>query len=371
MNYPLSANSSAAVGCDAPPDYGRLLYAGQFVLGPSFAAHFAAWQKIDIDGTLKLTAHPDLACTRATDGQRSLTLVGHILDPLTPAASNDDILRQLLQRYTGRSALIKATSGYGGRWLLIATHGEEKFLFNDALGLRQVFYTNPADTGALWAMSQPGIGAEVLALTPDEAATAFVESSVFRANPEYRWPGEASPFKGLKHLLPNHWLDLTTGTSHRYWPMEPLARVAPEAAMEKLSALLPGIIRAAAQRFDLALSITAGIDSRLVLAAARDMKDKLSFVTVQQRMASADHPDLTVPGRLLERLGLPHEIIHAPVSMTPEFSQTFKRSVLYAHEHYGPDAEAILRRFSRTKAALTGSGAEVMRCVSESTLQQQ
>ncbi len=367
MINPLSANSSAAVGCGALPDYGRLLFAGQFVLGPSFAGHFAGWQKIDIDGALKLTIHPDLACTRVTDGQRSLTLVGHILDPLAPAASNDDILRHLLHRFTGRSALIKATSGYGGRWIIIATSGQEKFLFNDALGLRQVFYTNPVDTGRLWAMSQPGIGAEVLSLVPDEAATAYIDSPAFRSHPEYRWPGEASPFQGLKHLLPNHWLDLTTGTSHRYWPREPLACVEPEVAIERLSVLLPGIIRAAAQRFDLVLSITAGLDSRLVLAAARGMKDKLPFVTVQQGKVSDNHADLTVPGKLLEWLGLPHEVICTQKSMTPEFSQTFKRSVYLAHDHYGPDAEAILRRFSRTRAALTGSGAEVMRCAFQGT----
>lgn len=48
--------------------------------------------------------------------------------------------------------------------------------------------------------------------------------------------------------------------------------------------------------------------------------------------------------------------------MTPDFSRGFKRSVYYAHDHYGPDAEAILQHFSRTKATLTGSGGEVGRC---------
>ena len=338
------------------------LHHGQFLLGPLYADRFEGWQRIPIDNRTKLTVHPDLTTTQVSDKKKSLTLIGCILDPDDPAASNADILRQLLYRYTGRSALIEATSGYGGRWLLIATHGQEKFLFNDALGLRQVFYTNPADTGSLWAMSQPGIGAEVLGLQLDPQAVAFMESYAFRSHPEYRWPGEVSPFKGLKHLLPNHWLDLDTGTSHRYWPMEPLARIGPEAAIERLSMLLPGMIRAAAQRFDLALSITAGLDSRLVLAAARDIEDALSFVTVQQGGMSHDHADLTIPGGLLERLGLPHEVICAAESMTPGFSQAFKRSVLNAHDHYGPDAEAILQRFSRTKAVLTGSGGEVGRC---------
>jgi hypothetical protein len=366
---PLS-NEPDSAGPNEPGEKSWRLHGGQFLLGPSFAAgHFAGWQKIDIGAALKLTAHPDLACARATDdGERTLTLVGHMLDPLAPAATNDDILQQLLHRFTGRLDLIKATSGYGGRWLLIATNGPEKFLFHDALGLRQVFYTNPADTGSLWAMSQPGIDAELLSLQPDAAATAFMNSPAFRADPEYRWPGEASPFRGLKHLLSNHWLDLATGTSHRYWPGAPLARVQPEAAIERLSVLLPGIVRAAAQRFELALGVTAGLDSRLVLAAARGVKDRLCCVTVRQGGMAPDHADLTIPGRLLNRLGLPHEVIQAQQHMTPEFSEAFKRSVYLAHDHYGPDAEAILRRFARTKAVLTGSGSEVGRCSFRKTL---
>jgi hypothetical protein len=347
---------------DDPGDRLRRLYYGQFLLGPLYADLFEGWQRIAIDNRTKLTAHPDLTTAQASDKEKSLTLIGCLLDPDDPATSNVDILKRLLSGFSSIGKLVKSTGRLGGRWIIIATNGEKKVLFNDALGLRQVFYTNPADTGGLWAMSQPGIGAEMLGLPLEQEAAAYMNSHPFRSNPEYRWPGEASPFKGLKHLLPNHWLDLDTGTSHRYWPVEPLAHVEPEVAIERLSVLLPGMIRAAAQRFDLALAITAGLDSRLVLAAARDVKDRLSCVTVRQGGMAPDHADLTIPGRLLHRLGLPHEAICAAENMTPDFSQAFKRSVYLAHDHYGPDAEAILRRFSRTKAVLTGSGVEVGRC---------
>lgn len=337
-------------------------YPAQFVLGPDFAERLSGWRFQVVNGALGLSRHPDLACTRVTEGTQELTLVGHMLDPQTPAATNEEILGQLLRRFSSRTALIEATSGYGGRWLLVASHGREKFLFNDALGLRQVFYTDPRETGVLWAMSQPGIAADMLGLPVDPQAVAFMGSHAFRSHPEYRWPGVATPFHGLRHLLPNHWLDLETGTSQRYWPAVPLPRLTPEFAIERLAVLLPGMIRAAAARFDLALSLTAGLDSRLLLAAARELTNQLTFVTVRQGNMSDDHPDITVAGRLLERLGLPHEVISAPASMTPEFSLVFKRAVYRAHDLYGPDAEAILQRFSRTKAALTGSGAEVGRC---------
>jgi hypothetical protein len=337
-------------------------YFNQFILGTAFAEQLLGWQQIAVAGGLKLTVHPDLASTQVTNGGRELTLIGHILDPLAPDATNADIVRVLLQHFTSRESLIAATDHCGGRWLLVAVNADESFLFHDALGLRQAFHTDPAETGALWVMSQAGLASEMVSLTPDEQALDYMDTQTFRRTSESRFPATASTFKGLKHLLPNHWLDLSTGRSHRYWPSAPLEVLTPEAAIDRLCTLLSGQIRAAAARFDLALSLTAGFDSRLVLATARKMADRLCIMTLRQGKMPDRFPDLEIPARLLKRLGLPHEVVRATSTMTAEFSLQYKRNVYLAHDHYGHDAEAILRHFGRTKVALTGSGAEVGRC---------
>jgi hypothetical protein len=344
-----------------PYSVDHLRYPSQFALGPDVVERLSG-SHFSVGGSLKLTLHPDLAYTRVAEGFRELTLIGHMLDPRAPASGNEEILWRLIRHYSDRSALIEATAGLGGRWVLIAANGEERFLFNDTLGLRQVFYVDPSETGAVWAVSQPGLVAEILALPVDPEAEQFMESYAFRSNPEYRWPGEATAFRVVRHLLPNHWLDLNSGVAKRFWPAEPLALLQPDAAIKRLEILLPGMIQAAARRFDLALSLTAGIDSRLLLAAARNVRDRVSFVSVRQSKMSDHHPDVTVPARLLQRLGLPHQIVSSAATTTPDFSSRFKHAVYLAHEHYGPDAEAILRSFSRSKVALTGSGAEVGRC---------
>ena len=341
------------------PASGR--YVSQFILGPGFAERLAGWQRVPVLGPFKLTAHPDLPCTQAADAGRELTLLGNILDPLTPETTNDDVLRGLLGQFKSREALIAATGRFGGRWLLIAASPDESFLFHDALGLRQAFHTDPSQTGMLWVMSQPGLASEVLALTPDEQALNYLDTQTFRRTSEYRFPAAASPFKGLRHLLPNHWLDLRTGRSRRYWPAAPLEALTLDAAIDRLGVLLSGQVRAAAMRYDLALSLTAGFDSRLVLAAARAVADRLCIMTLRQGRMPDRHADIEIPARLLRRLGLSHEVVRATSTMTPEFSLRFKRNVYLAHDHYGHDAEAILKRFDRTKAALTGSAAEIGR----------
>jgi len=126
---------------------------------------------------------------------------------------------------------------------------------------------------------------------------------------------------------------------------------------------MQNLVIAAADRFDdLVLGITAGLDSRLVFAAAKNLSNKIGYVTVRQGNMPDSHPDLGVPAALLGKLNLPHNIVHARPSMSPGFSELFKENIFLAHDHYGPDAEAILNSYNRRKAVITGSGAEVGRC---------
>lgn len=337
-------------------------YISQFLLGPVSTTCPDGWKRAKIDAELELCTHPELNVTQTTSNDHSLTLIGFILDPDSPHATDADIVTRLLEASADLEALITSTSRLGGRWILIATYGEESYLFHDALGLRQVFYTDPGLTEDIWAMSQPKIGADLLNLSIDEAAQSFIDSYEFRQRAEYRWPGESSPYKEIKHLQPNHYLNLNRGSSHRYWPNRHLKKIDLNEAKEELSSLLKGLIEAAALRFDLALAVTAGMDSRLALAASKDVREKITPFTVRQWMKPDDDADITVPAKLLNQLGLKHDIIKALVTTSPAFSKAFKNNVFMSHDHYGSDAEAILKHFSRKKVAVTGSGAEVGRC---------
>lgn len=338
------------------------LFRGQFILGPSYVDKFPGWSRYSLARDLRLTVHPDLPVTRAVSGSRTLTLIGYILDPAEPQARDRDILAPLLPMCASVYQLIERCAAFGGRWAMIAQCDDGHYLFNDALGLRQVFHTRAGDGNDVWACSQPGIAIDALALPFDEHALQFLDSHAFRLHAEYRWPAIGTVLRGLYHLLPNHLMDLRSGAVTRYWPAPVLRTVSVDEAVERVGATLSGMMRAAAARFDLALAITAGIDSRVVLAAARPIRNQLRYMTVRQAKMADDNPDLVVPHRLLARLGLTHEVIRARASMTPEFSWLFKRNVFLAHDHYGADAEAILAWHGGRCVVVTGSGAEVGRC---------
>ena len=337
-------------------------YCAQFMLGPFFMQERCGWHQLPLSHSLKLTLSPELSSSSVKEGSRSLTVIGSILDPHHPAASDAEILKDLMCRFSSIETLTESTAKFGGRWVMIAIFNEHAWLFHDALGLRQVFYTDKGSTGAVWSMSQPSIAGELLRFDCDPAALGFMDSYEVRSNKEYRWPAQATIYREVKHLLPNHYLDLVSGETRRYWPTQKVQALGLDEAVDTLATLLSGLVEAASRRFDLALGLTAGLDSRMVLAACRPIKEKISCITVRQASMSEDHHDLVVPPKLLASLGLSHQIIPAPASMSANFSRRFKHNTGFAHDHYGPDVEAILNYFRRTKVALTGSGAEVGRC---------
>ena len=54
-----------------------------------------------------------------------------------------------------------------------------------------------------------------------------------------------------------------------------------------------------------------------------------------------DHPDLTVPARLLPTLGLNHHIIRCPDAMDPAFERLYMRNAPVAHYAYGVIAQGM------------------------------
>jgi len=341
---------------------GEATHASQFSLGPSVSETFKTWQPIKVDAATEAVAHPTLNTTQVVDGEKSLTLLGCMLDPLEPQADDSTILRRLLAKISDPADVLEATKRLGGRWILILRNNDQKFLFIDALGMRQVFYTDPAHTQSVWAFSHPKLAERTLGLTMDDTAQRYMDSYVWRSDPEYRWPVASTPYREVRRLLPNHYLDLNTGACHRYWPDRPLGRRRLEDAIEEISVLMRGLLKAAAHRFDLAIAVTAGIDSRLVWAACKEIRQNVSFITLRKARDPDNYADFDIPARLASNLGLDHTVIKASGMASAEFSGAFKENVFLAHDHYAADAEAILKQFSRAKVVITGSGGETARC---------
>jgi hypothetical protein len=347
-------------------DSNKLLFRRQFILGPRFVDRFESWKRVKVRDTHCLTVHPDLPICNTEYGNKSLTLLGYILDPNNPEYLDLDILKRLLHQLCISDSLddlFNYTAPFGGRWILIVDSGLQMSLFNDAAGYRQVFYATLPGCQDVWCASQPGILADILGLKPAKEAVEYLNLVKASGRKEYFFPGDSSLYKEIKHLLPNHYLDLMNGSSHRYWPNCDLAPLSLEECVERSSIILTGLMKSASNRFDLALSMTAGGDTRLVLAAAREIRDKVSCYTLVYWDLNEKSPDIAIPLKLLSRLGISHTIIKCPARMDDEFRKLYEKNVDGAHSVYGGIVQGLYNEYPVNKLFVKGTAIGVTKCL--------
>jgi hypothetical protein len=292
-------------------------------------------------------------------------LVGFLLDPYNPSANDVDIVNELILDFSDFDRFVTLTKRFGGRWIIVARNSSGIKLFTDPAGLRQVFYTDIRKTRDLWCASQPGMIADILNLHMSKEGIDYINTYEFRKNNEFRWPGFATPYEEVTHLLPNHFLDLNNGSCKRYWPKQSPENSSLTSSIDQCSSLLQGILKSASHRFELALAITAGLDSRVVLAASKDLNNVFSYMTVRQIGMAENHADIEIPSRLLSKIGLSHDVVRSSLIIDDEFIDIFRNNTALAHPIYAFDAYAILKFYAgkslKKFVVVTGSASEIAR----------
>jgi hypothetical protein len=347
--------------CHAIDD--RLLYRRQFVIGPRSVSCIPRATSIKVGRSCVLTAHPDLHTKQVTEANRSLTLLGFILDPQCPDADDHAILKRLLPALSSPefpNNFLERLFYCGGRWVLIADNGEQTIVVNDTLGQRQVYYMRSSD-GEVWCGAQPGILAALFDLEPSQEALNFVDAQKKVGQEEYWFPHDKCVYEEIKMLVPNHYLDLATMRPRRFWPAASLPKLSLRSAVKSSAKLLKALMHSAANRYPLEVLTTCGWDSRVVLAASKQLNSNISFFTFDLGKEKTVECDITSPARLLPKLGKNHRVTNVPPRMNPEFEKLYFQNVSMAHECWGPVAEAMLKDLRSSDVRVTGSGSETVR----------
>lgn len=326
----------------------------QFVLGPRPVAAPPGWVVEEVVGGLSLTRHPDLNVVGSCDSGAAITLIGYLLDPDAPRASDSDILARLSATVAADGDLFEALATLGGRYLLIVEKDGVK-LVGDANGSLQVFHASTK--GETWCAAQADLLAAELGFTPDPEAAAYIERAV-RELGEYAWPHDTSLYQEVRRLLPNHLLDLRTGLVHRYWPTAPLPRRSVADAKGDIARRLAGMVAAGANRFDLSMGVSAGLDSRLMLAASRSVKDRMVYYTGQNEERGPRHPDVRIPRKMLGALGVEHHLIPAVSEVAGEFAEVYRSSVPFANQRRLSGLQAEYQRYALGRVAVLGNVSE-------------
>ncbi|HZG17385.1 MAG TPA: hypothetical protein VE710_20590 [Candidatus Bathyarchaeia archaeon] len=337
-----------------------LLFRRQYVIGSSFIPKLPGWKHLVINNQFHVTAHPELETAQVQKDEKQLTLLGYMFDPQNPYHSNEEILQDIMGCISDFEDVILQVDRMGGRFVLIYNDVFQVKILHDPCGLRQVFYT--VGEREVWCGAQP----EILQYSMEKRFAYDDEALEFIKSPQYEktervWPGDGTIYKNVKHLMPNHYLDAVTGETVRFWPRKRLEPVDIQEAVRTAKEVLQNSIKAAEHRYSLMLSVSAGWDSRTLLAASKDVRHKIFYYVSKYGQLSADCPDIRVPRRLLDRLGLDFHVLDCNEEMDEEFAKVLENNVTMARSL--PKTRIIYRHFksSQGKLNICGNASEIAR----------
>ena len=303
----------------------NLLYRRQYFIGPKFVDRFKSWNRIKVGESVYITAHPDLTITTAKKGDTEIALLGFMFDPYNIKANNENILNTIINSSDSFEDAIKITDQYSGRWILIYTRENEKKLFHDPAGLRQIFYNEHKST--VWCGAQPHILANIL--NKDRKTNSdlidFINSKQYDLY-EHNWVGNETLYNDICHLFPNHYLDLNGSGYTRYWPNQYITESPLKEVVDTSNEILTGLLKAANYRHSLSQAVTSGWDTRLLLAASKDIRKDVYYYVQQLENLKNNHADLRIPKILLSQLGLEFRIIDCN-DYTDEFDDLYQKSI--------------------------------------------
>ncbi|MEN8251761.1 MAG: hypothetical protein ABFS32_22770, partial [Bacteroidota bacterium] len=252
----------------------KLKFRNQYILAPHSIDCPFLYNSLSLFGSSVLYTHVDLKVARYSDSGLRLILLGDMFDYQFPNKDNKEILQDIAD--DDFDQFLKQIHRYAGRFVIIYQNGDVLRLLHDATAARKVYYGNWQEK--LWIASQPHLLAGVLGIekSHNKELMKFYESKDFIRLHNSNM-GNLTIYDKIKQLLPNHFLDVNSFTITRYWPnkkneYQPVNEVA-----KKCAQMIEGFMDSITNRYDVMLPVTAGKESRILLAATKRFTNKVFY----------------------------------------------------------------------------------------------
>lgn len=322
-------------------------------LSDNVPSELASWDETTV-GDVIVLSHPDLSITHLSSEGRDLVFLGRVIDPLSGEQSSDTILKILADRLaTDRHAFLNALDDLSGRFVLLVNNGDSGLAVQDAAGTRPLFYDTQVSGWAL--SSHPGI----LALMGNYAKSALGEEVI--DSTEAFFPALASPYAQIDRLTPNTLLELPEGDVTRFFPREVRPRTDDiGTVVEEVADLLTTQMRLWNADTDLLLPVSAGLDSRLSLAASRPIAGDVVYYS--WRYPNEENDEAEIASNLCDHLGLEHRIIELNHTPPQEFAELFTKTTSgMSIPGRAQEAYNFLNKYPDGRVELRSNVAEVAR----------
>lgn len=329
----------------------------QFLLTNGVLDELQNWNYLKI-GDVHLYAHPDLNVTMKERSSTIILLIGYIFDASHPEKTNDEIISDIISKVINLKDLIATLKPYAGRYALLFRDHTDFAILHDPLGVREIYYcTQP---NRVICGSQPNVidyfSKPKLGVTQDEGILNFYNKDMKTVRSGRAWVGDETYYQSVKHLMPNHYLDIRSLKTKRYWPNRKLEKIDLDIAVELSSVYLKGVLKAVTSRYDVMMAVTSGIDSRSLLAASRDVCDKIYYFINKEPPLKDSTADIRIPKRMFEFLGIQFHVHEVNPSVDEGFKKIFLNNTFMSTDLTLPTIYNVYYKNHQDKINLLGVG---------------
>ncbi|MBN2777435.1 MAG: hypothetical protein JXR36_07325 [Bacteroidales bacterium] len=267
--------------------------------------------------------HPTCEFERLSSGNRHIILFGYLLNASNPLMDNNGNLKLIFENNQTIDEIIKATHKMCGRWAIFYQDINGAYLFNDASGLKQVFFSKIEGKKAF--SSSENLIADIFNLK----ISTNVRMNFLKPLGKHIgvwWPGIETPFEEVKALIPDFFINLRTLDTIRFWPEKKV--VIPKSSFEifnKIDTLLKGYYKSLFNNYNAVLGLTGGLDSRVNLAYCKPYLSKVNCSTFYYD-SDTNEEDFRIPLKIAEAYSLNYTLFKPVGVPTIEFTELFNKN---------------------------------------------
>lgn len=275
---------------------------GQFVLDRGHGTIREGWTAERL-GPWRLSHHVRLPVIpiRNSNGAQAGWLLGMAIEREGRLLTQEWVVPAARAGFDGFSEFEAELLSLAGRFVAIYLNDGGR-VYLDAFGSMSVVFCPEQEMAA----SSPGLIPRVEGCGDNEPlvkAFGLPEADAW-------YPLGLTPRWGVDRILPNHYLDLTQWSVHRHWPTQDLSIGSGEPAecVEKIGALIERTINAVTREFPVQMALTAGRDSRVLLACSKSCLDRIHCYTTELPDTKG-RKDSRVASALARKEGFVHKVL--------------------------------------------------------------
>lgn len=280
-------------------------------------------------------------------------ILGYPISEEGKLLADRDLLRVPAQALASSEGLEAFIYSFGGRFAVVVLDVREPRFYLDACG----------SLSAVYCAHQRMVASTPNLIPYDERSRDRVELNKAIGIPrtDAMYPLGLTPRYGVERILPNHYLDLSDFRTVRHWPLRPMGEVASvEDAVAGIATLVKRNIAAVVAATPTYLLLTAGWDSRMLLACARGVADRLELFTAEigdERAAI----DCDTARRIARHLGMKHFVLPMEKARGEDLAEWMFRISYSTGERRGWECATMYKRLPGWHAMLLGNVGEVAR----------